>query len=80
MTDKEKKVFNSSIDEEELKAMVSEGEKLPPLRKHMKTKDGNQDSKVCSGCGKAFPLCNNEVYREYCKQAVIDYHYKTPLG
>ena len=60
--------------------MISEGKKLPPVRRHMKTKDDNQNSNACSGCGKEFPLCDNGAYRDYCKQAVIDYHCKTPLG
>ena len=75
----EKERFELFIDREEVKAMAEEGEKLPPAKKRAKKESPNPE-KICSGCGKVFSKCDDVLYGEYCREAVITYHYMNPIG
>ena len=74
-----KERFELFIDREEVKVMAEEGEKLPPAKKRAK-KDSLSPEKICSGCGKPPAECDDVIYGEYCREAVITYHYMNPVG
>ena len=78
--DFEKERFELFIDREEIKAMAEEGEKLPPAKKRATCKESSNPEKIYSGCGKPLPQCDNVLYGEYCREAVISYHYMNPVG
>ena len=72
----EKEVFTKFIEEEEAKAMAEQGEKLSPL-KNKKVKKNNTDPMICKHCKQNKDDCHSKVYGDYCRDAVIEYHYDT---
>ena len=72
----EREVFEKFIEEEENKAMAEEGEKLSPAKKKKPRKNKETTGK-CVHCKQPMDKCHAQVYADYCRDAVIEYHYDT---